>query len=287
MVGAARQQLIGQFLSESVLLNGLALLLALTLMQFAQPLFNYLLGRELSLGFLLGKGYGGLLTPLVLAALMLLGIFLSGFYPAFTLSAYNPAVVLKGKFRHSNRGILLRKSLVVFQYAASIALIAGTFTVYYQIRYMTGKDLGIKLDQTLVVYGPGLTGWDSTYIEKANGLKQAVKELTTVKDAATSARMPGDRWGRMFDLQVLGSNSDKVLSSSNLFVDYDFIRMFGIKMLAGREFRLTDHHVDPAKITNVIINQKAAQLLGFANGTDAVNRKIKFWGKTGRGGRDG
>ncbi len=280
VAGASRSQLVQQFLSESVLLNLTALVFAVTLVQFVQPLFNGLLEQNLSLSLLLGKGYGGMLTPLLLLGVIITGVFLSGFYPAFALSAYRPVVVLKGKFQRSSKGIVLRKSLVVFQYAASIALIMGTCTVYYQIQYMTRMDLGIQLDQTLVVYGPGQTPWDSTFIHKANSLKTEVKKLASVKDAATSARMPGDRWGRLFDLQLAGNNSDQTLSSSNLHVDYDFIRVFGIKMLAGREFRSTDHKEDWAKVTSVIINRKAAELLGFLQPEQAVNRQVKFWRKT-------
>jgi putative ABC transport system permease protein len=281
VVGASRGQLVGQFMTESVLLNLAAMVFAITLVQLVQPYFNGLAGESLSIRLLLGQGYGGWYATLTLGAVIVAGVLASGAYPAFTLSAYEPVKVLKGKSSNSGKGILLRKSLVVFQYAVSVALIAGTFAIYHQIRYMTGKDLGFQTEQTLVVYGPSLTSGDSTYTDRANSLKEEVKRLAAVKAAATSSMLPGDRGNRWFGLQMTGSNTNLKISSSWLFVDYEFIPTLGIKMLAGRDFRRTDHtpnKPDMRKVANVVINRKLAQLLGFNEVQMAIHRKVTYMG---------
>ena len=119
--GAKRAQLIVQFLTESFVVNLVALALAMVLVQTVQPYFNQLLENELSFMLLLGKGFGGYLTTVVLACVIVLGILFSGFYPAFVLSSFKPASILKGNFGASQKGIVMRKILVVGQFAATVS----------------------------------------------------------------------------------------------------------------------------------------------------------------------
>ncbi len=155
VAGAGRSQLITQFLTESVLLNLIALVLAIRVVQLAQPLFNKMLDQQLSLAYLLGRGVGGWAFTAGLSLMIGLGILASGFYPAFVLSSFRPVAVLKGKYSTSRRGILFRKVLVAGQFVATIALITGSLVVYRQVRYMSEKSLGIDIDQVLVVTAPG------------------------------------------------------------------------------------------------------------------------------------
>ena len=121
-------------------------------------------------------------TLILLATIILSGITLSGLYPAIVLSRFRPAKVLKGNFVRSSHGNLLRKGLVVFQFAASAVLIIGTLTIYSQLQYMQNKDLGMDIEQTLVVEGPFMTPWDSTFIERANNeIKSQSKSLNFLK----------------------------------------------------------------------------------------------------------
>jgi putative ABC transport system permease protein len=178
VAGATSGQLIGQFLSESVLLNLFALILALILTVMLQPILNGLVGKPLSLSLLTGQGYGGGLMALALAGVFALGLFLSGFYPAFALSAFQAIQVLKGSFKRSAKGIWVRKGLVVFQYTASVVLIIGTFIVFRQLEYMRKENLGFNMDQMLVIAGPDLTRWDSTAIDRINSFKTEAKRYS-------------------------------------------------------------------------------------------------------------
>lgn len=126
VLGAYREQLNGQFLSEALLVNCFGLLIAIILVQILQPAFNSLLDLDLSLAFFFQQGLGGYVSAIGLVGIMLIGILLSGFYPAFVLSSYKPVTVLKGRYKTSQKGIALRKGLVVFQFAATVVLIVGS-----------------------------------------------------------------------------------------------------------------------------------------------------------------
>ena len=159
-VGSQRRQLVIQFLSESAVLNGLALVLAIIMVIVAIPGFNAISGQQIS--FTLFKEYK---FWLALAVLFITGVFFSGLYPAFVLSGFKPIEVLKGKMSGTKQSVLLRKSLVVFQFTASLFLLIGTVTVYKQIQFMRRQSLGINIDQTLVIARP-IVGTDSTFLKK-------------------------------------------------------------------------------------------------------------------------
>ncbi len=124
-VGSNRNQLIAQFFLESALFNAAALILALVLMAIMIPAFNQLSGQELSYTLFTKSTFW-----IGLTGLFVIGVFLSGAYPAFVLSSFRPVEVLKGKMVNTQQGALLRKSLVAFQFAASLFLLIGTLTVY-------------------------------------------------------------------------------------------------------------------------------------------------------------
>ena len=121
----------------------MALAIAVVLAIMFQPVFNNLVSRQLSLVFLFQKGLGGYVISAGLVAVVLLGIFVSGFYPAFVLSSFKPILILKGKYSSSKKGIVLRKGLVIGQFAITIVLITGAFIVYRQIKFMSSQKLGV------------------------------------------------------------------------------------------------------------------------------------------------
>ena len=147
VTGATRSQLIKQFLTESFLINIIALTIAVLLVIILQPAFNALIQHKLSFENLFQKSIGGYSVTLGLLTLILTGILISGFYPAFVLSSLKPILVLKGKFSASKKGIVLRKGLVIGQFAITVALIIGSFVAYKQIRFMNQQDLGMNIDQ--------------------------------------------------------------------------------------------------------------------------------------------
>ncbi len=146
VTGATQGQLIRQFLTESLIINIIALGVAMIMVALAQSFFNGLVQHQLSLSYLFQKGFGGYVISAGLIIVVLTGVFVSGFYPAFVLSSFKPILVLKGKYSSSKKGIILRKSLVIGQFAITVVLITGSFVVYKQIKFMNGQKLGVNID---------------------------------------------------------------------------------------------------------------------------------------------
>lgn len=279
VMGAGRNQLMKQFILESVLVSLMAFVLAIIIVQLSQGSFNEIIRGNLSWMTVLREMSAGSMAGI--AAIMIVGILLSGFYPAFILSSYQPATVLKGKFQRSGTGNFLRKSLVVFQFTASAALITGTLIVSKQLKYMNEADLGMNIHNTIVINSPQLTEWDSTFINRVENYKQEVMSIPGVVSASTSSRLPGARLGRSFGIRLADAPADEKYTFSNYSVDYGFFNTYGVKVLAGRGFLPTDHKVDFNELSAVVINESAVQLLGLPTNEDAVGREI-VWGTINR-----
>lgn len=269
-IGSQRRQLILQFLSESALLNGFALVLAILIVMVAIPGFNQLSGQHLSFLLFTKSSFW-----IGLSVLFITGIFFSGLYPAFVLSGFKPIEVLKGRMIATTKGSLLRKGLVVFQFAASLFLLIGTLTVYRQIQYMRKQSLGINVDQTLVVTAP-VVGIDSTYLQKMSAFKEELKQQTSVKGITVSTSIPGEavRWNAG-GIKLVGTDESTQKQYRVIGVDYDFIKLYDLKLIAGRVFSKdfgTDNH-------SVIFNRKGAEQLGFNKPEEALGKKIDFWGQ--------
>jgi putative ABC transport system permease protein len=269
-VGSQRRQLIIQFLSESALLNAFALLLALLIVSIAVPGFNKLSGQHLTFSLFSKTSFW-----LALGGLFTIGVFLSGLYPAFVLSAFRPIDVLKGKMTATTKGALLRKGLVVFQFTASLFLLIGTLTVYRQIQYMRKQSLGINIDQTLVVNAPTVVT-DSTYIRNMNALKDELSGQTSVKGVAISTSIPGEsvRWNAGA-IKLVGADETTQKQYRVIGMDYDYMKMYGIKLIAGRGFS-KDYGDDEH---SVVFNKRGFEQLGLNKPEDAIGKKIDFWGQ--------
>ena len=269
-VGSQRRQLVIQFLSESAVLNSLALVLAILMVIAAIPGFNAISGQQIS--FILFKDDK---FWLALAALFITGVFFSGLYPAFVLSGFKPIEVLKGKMSGTKQSVLLRKSLVVFQFTASLFLLIGTVTVYKQIQFMRRQSLGINIDQTLVIARP-IVGIDSTFLQKTTAFKQALSRQVSIKSIAISTSIPGEAVGwNAGGIKLVGQDETKQKQYRVIGVDYDYLNTFSIKLIAGRKFSKEFGTDDQA----VIFNQKAIEELGFNKPEEALNKRIDFWGK--------
>src|SRR5262249_53761088 len=142
--------------------------IAVGLMFGLQGMFDSLVGNQLSASYLFVRSIGGYWLTIGLFGLLLLGILVSAYYPAFVLSAFRPILVLKGRFSTSKRGIALRRGLVIGQFGITVALMIGSFVVYRQIRFMNRQGLGVNINQVVMLPGPGLTNGDSTFDVKEN-----------------------------------------------------------------------------------------------------------------------
>lgn len=270
-VGSLRGQLIRQFMTESVLLNGLAVGLALLLVIVALPIFNQLSGQELSFSFLISSRFW---LPLI--GLFVIGAFLSGLYPAFVLSGYRPVSVLKGKVSTSRQGIVLRKSLVVFQFAASLFLLVGTLAVFKQIQFMRAQSLGLNIEQTLVI-NPPIIKTDSTFMRKMLAFKEELLRRSDIRSITASTVVPGQAsdWNAG-GIRLKGTDESKSKQYRIIGVDYDFLKTFDLKLVAGRNFS-KEFGADPKAL---IFNKKAVRQLGFDQPEQAIGKQIEFWGET-------
>ncbi len=279
VMGATRPHLIRQFLIESFLYNLLGLIFALTLIQLCQPAFNRWLERPLSLTQMWQTSTADWLNPAFFVIWVILGMFASGFYPAFVLSAFRPATVLKGTFKRSQKGNRLRQSLVIFQFVCSFILMTGTLAVYQQIKYMQDRDLGIDLEQIVVVEGPYLYDWDSTWIGKIDAFKTELRRIPAIRQVSTSENLAGNRLSRIFDLRASHHDATQKFTASRMSIDHDFVETYQLRLLAGRDFRLDDHHYSFREIKYVLVNQATTRLLGYEKVEDALDKQITFYGR--------
>ncbi len=270
VMGGFKRQLIQQFLTESLFLNLVAIVMAVTGTFLLMPWFGSLTGRELGNELFLQP-----LFWLTLIILIVAGAMLSGIYPAFILSSFRPSEVLKGKFRNSDKGVWLRKSMVVTQFIASITLLVGTFTVNRQINFMRGQSLGVNIDQTLVINGPMVT--DSTQRQKYQIFKNEVFRNAEVMSVTAASSVPGAQpdWNAG-GIRRLSQRPDESNQYRVIEMDGSFVTGFGLSVVAGRSF--SDDL--PSEEKNVMLNESGARLMGFVKPEDAINDRINFWGDT-------
>ena len=278
-IGARKSQLIWQFLCESLLLNAIAVIITITSIQLVQPGFNNMLQAELSLSQLLSQELGGASVLLYLVAFVVAGVILSGYYPAFVLSSFKTVKVLKGKITSTGKGRTLRRALVVFQFATTVIMVLAAIVVYQQLRFISKKDLGFDLNQTLVIRAPLLTEWDSTFVDRSSAFTSELLQHTGIRAAASSGSRPGNRLGRSFDVRRVGENSDLSVTLDHNRVDHNFLDLYNIPVVAGRNFKTSDYHADFDVVHNIILNQSATALLNFASPAEAVGQSITINGK--------
>lgn len=221
--GSTRGMLITQFLTESFILAFIALLFAVVLVKVSLPYFNDLLGTRLQLS-LFSAWYT---IPVLLLFTLFVGV-LSGCYPAFFLSSFNPYEVLKGNARSSMSNGSLRRVLVVFQFAVSILLIVGTLIMTRQIRYMLNKDVGFNKEQLLVIERAHIVG------NKMRSFKESVKMIPGVINIASSTAIPG-RTNNNNGYLIEGRKDETYLMATS-WIDYDFIETYGMDLGSGRSF---------------------------------------------------
>jgi len=272
--GATRQQLIKQFLTESLLINLSALIIALLLVKLVQQPFNHLIQHNLSLSDLFQKSDINYLITIGFIAMILAGIFISAFYPAFVLSSFQPVMVLKGKYSASKKGIFLRKGLVIAQFAITVALIIGSFVVYKQIRFVSEQNLGANISQMLVINAPQLTDWDSTFISRENSFSAELRQIPNVKATASSWNVLGEETGRNFNIRRSDQEATTHFTMRQNAASFGFFDAYQIKFLAGRDFDNADYNPDFGKLHTIILNEKATKILGFASAQDAIGKTI-------------
>ncbi len=277
--GATRSQLIRQFLTESLMMNLISLGIALLLIALVQNSFNQLVERNLSLSYLFSESVTGLDIKTIVIVSLIAGILISGFYPAFVLSSFKPILVLKGKYSQSGKGVFLRKLLVTTQFAATVALIIGSFVVYKQIRFVNNQDLGINLSKVLIVKPPVLSEFDSSFISHENSFKAELTKIPGIIAASSASRVAGDELGRSFNVHRTDKNTDAHLTMRNMGVDFNFLNLYNIPLVAGRNFNQLDYNQHFNNLHNILVSEAAVKSLGYSSNRDAIGKTIKVWNK--------
>jgi putative ABC transport system permease protein len=258
VMGARRGNLILQFLGESVLLTAVAAAVAVLLVVLALPSFNHLAGKQIGPSSLLNGG-----TLLLLAALVLLTGLLGGCYPALFMSAFRPAAVLKGMLGRGMKRGSFRSALVVFQFTVSIILMACTWIVLAQTRYMKTRELGFDKDRVLVVQVR-----DEAARRAAPALASDLRSSPNVRDTSLTAGVPGRITTRMF-INMEGRPEQDSFPVDFIWSDHDFVKTYGITIVKGRDFSRSMAS-DAAGV--YLVNETAARRMGW--GDDAIGRKI-------------
>ncbi|MEO2062794.1 MAG: ABC transporter permease [Christiangramia sp.] len=265
VLGSNKKQLIYQFLAEAFISTILATILAIMIFAIFLPGFNQLAGKSIEFISLLKPIY-----ILSLFGLILLITVLAGGYPAFYLSSFNPLNALKSKFSGSGKNSGIRGGLVVFQFVISAGLILSTLVVKEQMSYIQNKDIGYEKDQLLVVRNTYLLG------NNEDSFIQEIKNDPRVENVTHSAFVPaGESDNEVGGIFLNGQFLRRMFFYN---VDENYIPTMGMELLAGRNFSKSYG----TEKDNVIINEKAAEALGF--GKDAIGKT--FQRDTDEGPRD-
>lgn len=268
-VGAHQEGLMFQYLTESVLIAFLATVLGVALAICLLPVVREMAGKPLPLTALLSWK---MLLALLLAP-VLVGIP-AGIYPAWVLARFKPALVLKGKFHSSGKGIQLRQGLVIFQFSLSIALIACTAIVFSQLNHLRSHDLGFRQDQMLVID----YGGDGNINKNIEAVKAILARNPAVTSITASRAVPGDFLPDATTV-IEAPNGDKLSFDPGIYeIDADFLPAYEVKMAAGRAYSKS-FSTDSEQA--IIINEAAAKMYGYANPADVIGKSFDQWGRKG------
>jgi len=276
VLGSQRLQLIKQFLFESLLLNLISVAAAVAIVVFAMPWFSKLCGVQLSFGL-----WKDMYFFFGFLAFLAAGILLSAIYPALVLSNYKPVQVLKGKFMNSAQNLSLRKALVVFQFAATIAFMIGTLIVYRQVNYMKDADKGMDMKQTLIVVAPqnvrATDADNQRYLLKDSVFRAEIARNPRVNGVTLSSSIPGENIGYIMSYTSRTQTAgEKSLRLATCEIGSSFVNQFKIKTVAGSTANNWS-----GKYPTLVLNEAAVTSLGFNSPQDAVGKLVQT--KNGRG----
>ncbi len=259
VLGSKKNNLVSQFLIESILVSFIALILALGISAIAVPYFNQLSSKEVEIGLFVKPW----LLPSLILLVVIVGL-LAGSYPSFYLSSFQPIEVLKGRLAGGFKASWLRSSLVVFQFVISLVLIVGTVVIYSQLMYIKDKRLGFEREQVLVVQNGYALG------DHAKTFRDQLRNINGVESVTMSGYLPtGDSRNDSPLFPDASLNQKSAVSMQNWYVDEDYIPTMKMEIIKGRNFSkemLTDSSA-------VIINESAAKLLPFE---DPINKTLYY-----------
>ncbi|TRX51767.1 FtsX-like permease family protein [Fulvivirga sp. M361] len=266
-LGSSTGQLRIQFMTEALIINLVAAILAFTVVQVSLPLLSQITNpmivpEEMKFQFWIS-----------VVTLLLCGSLISGAYPAFILSGFNPVLVLKGKMSRRAAGMSLRKTLVTLQFITSTGMIIATLIVYQQITFMKNKALGVNIDNIMTLDAPpgALNSDNGDFFQSVNSFKEEVSRLNFVHTMSASSYIPGQPIG--WNSSIRRSEENDQISNNVMLIscDRDFLSTYGLELLAGRFYRDGD---DTFGKGSFVINEEALKQFGFKNAEEAIGQKL-------------
>jgi putative ABC transport system permease protein len=264
VIGAVPRQLFKQFMGESFITVTIAALLALLFTALVIPSFNDLTGKVLSLNLLDWR------IVVIFIGLILITALLAGSYPAVFISEFKPVQVLKGQLKSGKRASVFRKTLVVVQFFLSILLIVSTIVVYRQMDFMQTRDIGFVRDNVF-------SSWmEGDMAKNYETIRTRLLQSPGVESVTMSTQLPIEVGNSTMGIEWEGKDPDESALFSNMDVDFDFIQTMKMTMAEGRPF---DRNIITDTV-GYIVNEKAAERIGFKNGT--ADKELTQWDRKGK-----
>lgn len=262
--GASRRQIIIQGLLESGFMNLLATLIAFGWLELLLPLVYRWAGQNFGTGILMQPAFWG-----IVAGVVIIGTLVVGLYPSWLMVTIRPSEIMRGKLLHGKRGNRIRKALIVVQFLASFVLIAGTFTVFQQVRYMQREAESDLNTRILVIKYPSFTEGLSLRMES---FTKRLKQRADVSHVTVSGAVPGVEVANYFTNRPYGSDPSQVKLIQMFSVDYDYLSAYMPRMICGRSFS-EDYGGD---LNRVVLNEEAVRLLGYESAEAALGQQLKM-----------
>jgi len=263
VMGGLRKELILQFLVESFVLTSFATCLALLMYQAFRVPGSNLLGKEIS-GFSDYPFYF-FLMPFIIVAIVSL---VAGVYPALFLSSFNPVDSLKGNVRTINKNVLLRKSLICFQFSIALIVLVGSIVISRQVDLFFSSNIGYNKD--FVISAPVPRDWSEKGVSKMKSIRDQFLKLPGVENVSLSYQMPNGNYGSNINLYI--TNPAKTAGSLLLIADEHYAEVYGLSLLAGTFLPAIKTDAD---LQNVVINETQMKALGFRNPAEAIGKQLK------------
>jgi putative ABC transport system permease protein len=262
-VGAGRESLIFQFMSEAFLMTLMAFTLALLAVIFVIPAFNDLTGKQLAIP------YHDVTFWLKTIALLVVTALISGSYPALLLSGFSPVKVLKGVLKTSGGSLFFRRGLVVFQFMLSMMMIVGTFIIYRQLQFFQNKNLGFDRENLIGV------PIDGALSKNYAAFKQELLQTSGIQSVTSMATNPLANSNTTESVSWIDKNPDATISFHNSAVGIDYAKTMKLEFVSGRDF----NPGFASDSSNYLINETAAKRIGYK---DPVGQPLTFWGRPGK-----
>lgn len=269
-IGSSKMQLILQFFSEAFLINLVSAAVSVIIFLSLLPYFKNFTGVDLSVDH-----FGELKLLLLVMGLVFFGTLVSGFYPAIVLSRFKPMLVLKGKFSNTGKGVVLRKSLVYVQFIASVVLLCVSFSVFKQMNFLNSQDLGVSIDNTLIIRTPQSVDSDSVKNSLIQKFKSLAEQSSWVHAVTRAGSVPGSEVKDMNSSSGIRKLGEDEKAGSYTYyhysIEHNYPEVLGIEFLAGNPLE------PETPGDQVLISETAMHQIGFNSPEEAVGQKISFY----------